>query len=182
MQAGHRTSEGGDKEGSSLWNWRVEWAGSLHTALDSLSGSAFTVFLVEASLPTRLNGSCITWPMSAHQVTHQEPAILQIARHSFEDKDVLGEPYISLIERVLAAGGAGSRHLREQSTGNARLLRPSETVSSSDTESYCLLSPPSLLPRSSLLTGSQYCPCMLCCQCLSVDSSSAAGWFGLVGA
>ena len=125
MQAGHRTSEGGDKEGSSLWNWRVEWAGSLHTALDSLSGSAFTVFLVEASLPTRLNGSCITWPMSAHQVTHQEPAILQIARHSFEDKDVLGEPYISLIERVLAAGGAGSRHLGEQSTGNARLLRPS---------------------------------------------------------
>ena len=102
MQAGHRTSEGGDKEGSSLWNWRVEWAGSLHTALDSLSGSAFTVFLVEASLPTRLNGNCITWPMSAHQVTHQEPAILQIARHSFEDKDVLGEPYISLIERVIS--------------------------------------------------------------------------------
>ena len=102
MQAGHRTSEGGDKKGSSLWNWRVEWAGSLHTALDSLSGSAFTVFLVEASLPTRLNGNCITWPMSAHQVTHQEPAILQIARHSFEDKDVLGEPYISLIERVIS--------------------------------------------------------------------------------
>lgn len=143
MQAGHRTSEGGDKEGSSLWNWRVEWAGSLHTALDSLSGSAFTVFLVEASLPTRLNGNCITWPMSAHQVTHQEPAILQIARHSFEDKDVLGEPYISLIERVLAAGGAGSRHLGEQSTGNARLLRPSETVSSSDTQS---LTACSLLP------------------------------------
>ena len=176
MQAGHRPSEGRDKKGSSLWIWRVEWVGCLNTALDSLSSSAITVFRVEASLPIRVNGSCITWPMSADQVTHQEPAILQIARHNFVDKDVLGEPYISLSERF--SSSSRRRRTRQPASGGGidwqgfdrLLLRHS--VSS-------LLSQP-----AAALTGSQYCCCLLCCQCFPLGSSSstaAAGWFGLVG-
>ena len=99
-KAGYRASEGGDKKGSRelLWNWWMKWAGALQTALDSLPCLAITAILIEASLPRSrsLNGSCITWPLSAHQVTHQEPAILQIAGQNFEANDVSGDPYISL--------------------------------------------------------------------------------------
>ena len=181
MQAGHRPSQGRDKKGSSLWIWRVEWVGSMNTALDSLSSSAITVFRVEASLPIRVNGSCITWPMSADQVTHQEPAIPQIARHNFVDKDVLGEPYISLSERF--SSSSRRRRTRQPASGGGidwqgfdrLLLRHSVSLPPTCCRAHwlpiLLLSP--LLPMFSSWQQQQHCCCWLVWTCGDTAGNSS---------
>ena len=151
----------------------MEWTGSLHTTLSSLPSSAIKVFLIEASLP--LTTRRITWPVFADQMPHQEPAILQIAGGQLGRQRCLGGNLVfagwSITERegLAAAGGAGSRHLKEENGLVAtqgcfqRLLR---RVSLNPLLPTCCRAPLSSLDPNTTA---------VCCsgRCLSVSSCSA---------